>query len=82
MLVQKTFKVKRVEFDPDTGRKLREYESLEVGYDEVHIPADEKAQEFWLYNRKPQEWKRNREDKTLEVDDGGVIFMPEVDKRE
>ena len=82
VMVQKTFKIKRVIFDTDTGRKLEEREELQTGYDEVHVPADEKAQEFWLYNRKPSEWKRNREDKAEQTSGGGVIMMPEVKKRE
>lgn len=55
--VKKTFKVKRIEYDPETGKKVSEREELVTGYDEIHIPADTTAQIFWLKNRKPEVWK-------------------------
>lgn len=78
--VRKTFKIKVVDYDPETGKKVREREELEVGYDEVHVPADEKAQEFWLCNRNSKQWKRNGEknEKTENTENSGVIIMPEV----
>ena len=41
--LKKTYKLKRVDFDPDTGKKIREYEELATGIDESHVPADLKA---------------------------------------
>lgn len=55
--VKKTFKVRISEFDKITGKKIREYEELQTGIDEVHIPADTTAQIFWLKNRKPDKWR-------------------------
>ena len=55
--VKKTFKLKRTEYDSETGKKIKEYEELVEGYDEVHIPADTTSQIFWLKNRKPKQWK-------------------------
>lgn len=55
--VKKTFKLKQAEYDPETGKKIKEYEELVEGYDEVHIPADTTSQIFWLKNRKPKQWK-------------------------
>ena len=55
--VKKTFKVKRIEYNPETGKKISEYEELVDGFDEVHIPADTTAQIFWLKNRKKQQWR-------------------------
>ena len=55
--VKKTFKLKQTEYDPETGKKIKEYEKLVEGYDEVHIPADTTSQIFWLKNRKPKQWK-------------------------
>lgn len=63
IMVKKTFKVKSVDYDKETGRKIREWEELREGYDEVYIPADEKAQEFWLTNRSSDRWKKRREDR-------------------
>lgn len=79
--LKKTFKLKEVKYDPATGRKTAEREYLETGIEEVHIPANEKAQEFWLKNRKPDVWK----DKQAEADRDGadvveVIF--DVDEEE
>lgn len=54
--VKKTFKLRRVEYDPQTGRKIAEYEELVDGVDEVHVPADVTAQKFWLTNRVPERW--------------------------
>lgn len=54
--VNKTYKLKRVDYDPDTGKKLREYEELCVGEDENYIPADVRATSFWLKNRQPDRW--------------------------
>ena len=54
--VNKTYKLKRTEYDPDTGKKLREYEELATGADESHIPADVRAGSFWLKNRQPEMW--------------------------
>ena len=54
--IKKTFKVKEVIYNED-GKRVKEIEKLEVGYDEVHIPADTTAQIFWLKNRKPDNWR-------------------------
>lgn len=77
--VAKTFKVKVTEFDEHTGRKIREYEKLVEGYDEVHVPADTNAMIFYLVNRRPERWQRDPKPETKEAPEGGVIFMPQVD---
>lgn len=53
----KTFKLKKIVFNEETGRKISEEEYLQEGYEEVHIPANVQAQKFWLINRKPDVWK-------------------------
>ena len=55
-VIKKTFKVKEVIYS-ESGKRLKEVERLQVGYDEVHIPADTTAQIFWLKNRKPDNWR-------------------------
>ena len=65
--VLKTFKLKKVEYDPNTGRKLKEEEVLEQKEDEVHIPADVTAIIFWLKNRLPDKWK----DRRIEIPEEG-----------
>lgn len=55
-LIKKTFKIREVIYS-ESGKRLKETERLEVGFDEVHIPADTTAQIFWLKNRKPEIWR-------------------------
>lgn len=57
--VKKTFKVKTVLYE--NGKRVMEKEELQVGIDEVHIPADTTAQIFWLKNRKPEQWKDKKD---------------------
>ena len=66
--IAKTFKVKETGYD-DNGKRW-EREHLENGFDEVAIPADTKAQQFWLSNRKPDMW---RDKKDVELS-GNVDF--------
>ena len=63
--VRKTFKLRHIEYD-DNGRKIREWETLEAGMDEVHIPANVNAQKFWLANRRPDVWRERREAEAAE----------------
>ncbi len=55
--LQKTFKVRCVEYDPKTGRKVREYEELRQGVDQAHVSANAQAQMFWLTNRRKDRWE-------------------------
>lgn len=74
--VKKTYKVKHTEFDPDSGKKVLEYEELQTGIDETHVPADTRAEIFWLQNRRGEDWG---EDKTEGDEQGaGVIELPPV----
>ncbi|MBE6559451.1 MAG: hypothetical protein E7661_10675 [Ruminococcaceae bacterium] len=57
--LKKTYKVKRVDYDPDTGKKTCEREELVVGVDEVHVPADLRAGTYWLNNRNPERWSEH-----------------------
>ena len=60
--VKKHFKLKKVEYDPETGKKVQETEELVAADDEVYIPPDTTAQLHWLYNRRPDDWKARRID--------------------
>lgn len=71
----KTFKVKRVDYDPETGRKIGEHEELVVGHDETHVPANAQAQMFWLANRRPERWQYKPETKDEESKGGGVVIL-------
>ena len=77
--VKKTFKVKEVIYDEDTGKKIRETERLETAIDEVHVPANVTAQMFWLANRRTDRWKYKPEPAN-DDDKGatGVVVLPPV----
>lgn len=83
--IKKHFKLKRVEYDPDTGKKVKEWEELQEAEDEVHVTADVTAQKFWLVNRKPEAWREKRsEDVRIDAGDAaptGVILIPAVRER-
>jgi hypothetical protein len=57
--LKKTFKLKRVDYDPDTGKKLTEREVLEAGFEEVHVPADIRVGAYYLNNRDPARWSEH-----------------------
>ncbi len=80
--LKKTYKLKRVDFDPDTGKKIREYEELATGIDESHVPADLKAETFWLKNRQGDRWCEGDYRDCGEDEDGmgGVVEMPPADR--
>jgi hypothetical protein len=67
--VAKHYRVKETNFDPDTGKKVREVEKLVECFDEVHVPADTNAIIFWLTNRRQDRWKR---DPLPDVGDGST----------
>ena len=76
--VSKTYKLKRTEYDPDTGKKIREYEELAVGADESHIPADVRAGSFWLKNRQPDMWS-DRHGMPPGEPEAEIVDIPEAD---
>ena len=78
--LKKSFKVKRVEYDPDTGKKLLEKEELEAGFEEVHVPADVRVCAYYLNNRDPARWQEHPKEDGGDVV-GGVDF-PEVEEPE
>ena len=75
--VNKTYKLKRIDYDPDTGKKIREYEELQTGADDNYIPADVRAMSFWLKSRQPTRWTEKPEASGGEQ--VSLIDMPEAD---
>ena len=59
--VQKAMKVKTVEYDEMTGKRLRETEKIELAAEQVFVPADTAAIKFFLTNRAPERWKNKTE---------------------
>lgn len=76
--VLKNYKVKRIEYDETTGKKIREYEEMVEVFDEVHVPADTNAIIFWLTNRLPKKWKHKPVEEQDEDNGGGVVELPAV----
>jgi len=75
--VVKNYKVKKVEYDSQTGKKISEHEEIVQARDSVHIPPSIMAQRFYLTSRMPEKWGG----KALpdEVDEeAGVIVLPEI----
>lgn len=86
--VKKHYKVKQIEYDPDTGKKIRETERLVEVEDEVHVPADTEAQKWWLSNRdrlgkwryKPEPTASPEDGDTGIIEIGGQVEEPEPPK--
>ena len=79
--VKKTYKLREIEYDPETGKRVREYERLEPAYDEVHVSAGLSAIQFWLSNRRPDRWQYKPEGRRQEEDEdegGGVVVLTPV----
>ncbi|MEG0741915.1 MAG: hypothetical protein RR521_06775 [Clostridia bacterium] len=55
--LQKIYKLKRVDYSEETGKRIREVEELVEGYEDMHVPADTTAQIYWLKNRRPETWR-------------------------
>ena len=76
--LQKSFKVKRAEYDADTGKKVSEREELEAGFEEVHIPADVRVCAYYLNNRDPVRWREHpKEEGELT---GGLVAYPPMEE--
>ena len=59
--IRKPIKIKVIDYDPDTGKKIRETEKIVAVEEEIHFPAQVTAQIFWLKNRKVKEWRDRQE---------------------
>ena len=62
--ITEPIKVKRIIYDEETGRKVREYEEVVEATKQLHFPAQVTAQIFWLKNRKPAQWRDKTEVQT------------------
>lgn len=59
--IRKPMRIKTIEYDPETGRKVREVEKVVAVEEQLHFPAQVTAQIFWLKNRKPKQWRDKQE---------------------
>ncbi|MEG2000837.1 MAG: hypothetical protein RR053_05545 [Evtepia sp.] len=75
----KHYKLKRTEYDSNTGRRVSDVEELVAAEDEVHVSADTTAQMFWLTNRKATNWRYKPEPAAGDDDEGsGVVVLAPV----
>lgn len=77
--IRKPVKVRDVEYDPETGRKIREIERWVAVEEEIHVPPQVTAQIFWLKNRKPDQW-RGKNDLTLTPSNGVLESLIELER--
>ena len=79
MTVKKPVKTKVIDYDPKTGKKVREVEEWITVEEEIHVPAQVTAQIFWLKNRKPDQW-REKNDLTLTPSNGVLESLLEMER--
>jgi hypothetical protein len=75
--IKKPVRIKEVEYDPKSGKKIRESEKWVQVEEEVYIPPQVTAQIFWLKNRKPDQW-REKNDLTLTPSNGVLESLMEL----
>ena len=75
--VVKNYKVKKVEYDSQTGKKISEHEEIVQARDSVHIPPSIMAQRFYLTSRMPEKWGGKALPDEL-CEEAGVIVLPEI----
>ena len=76
--LRKTLKVKRVDYDPDTGKKTCEREELLPGIEEIHVPGDVRAAAYFLNNRDPDRWCEHPNTSEENGEPAGIVEIPAV----
>ncbi|MBQ9781032.1 MAG: hypothetical protein IJW00_08815 [Clostridia bacterium] len=76
--LRKTLKVKRVDYDPDTGKKTCEREELMPGVEEIHVPGDVRAAAYFLNNRDPERWCEHPNTAEESGELSGIVEIPAV----
>ena len=75
--IRKPVRIREVEYDPKTGKKIKELERWVQVEEEVYIAPQVTAQIFWLKNRKPDQW-REKNDLTLTPSNGVLESLMEL----
>jgi hypothetical protein len=75
--IKKPVRIREVEYDPKTGKKVRESEKWVQVEEEIYIAPQVTAQIFWLKNRKPDQW-REKNDLTLTPSNGVLESLMEL----
>lgn len=78
--IRKPMRIKTIEYDPETGKKVREVEKVVAVEEQIHFPAQVIAQIFWLKNRKPAQWRDKviTEADSMEAPDDGFLAALEA----
>lgn len=77
--VRKPVKVKQIDYDPETGKKIAEREKVVAVEEEIFVPPQVTAQIFWLKNRKPDQW-REKNDLAVGPSNGVLESILELEK--
>ena len=75
--IRKPVRIKIIDYDPETGRKIRETESWKSVEEDLYIPPQVTAQIFWLKNRKPEQW-RDKADMAVTPSNGVLESLLEL----
>lgn len=79
--IKKPVRIREIEYDPKSGKKIKESEKWVQVEEEVFIPPQVTAQIFWLKNRKPDQW-REKNDLTLTPSNGVLESLMELHRDE
>ena len=66
--VKKIIKLKTIEYDPDTGKKIRETETPQEVEETIYIPPNATLVLAWENNRMKENWKQKQQ---IDIDTGG-----------
>lgn len=77
--VIRPMKVKRTEFDPEKGRKIKEWEEI-VDVEEIqYFPPNLGAIALWLTNHDSENYSKNPKTEA-KSDGGGVVMLAEIEE--
>ena len=78
-VIKKPMKIRKAEYDSETGKKILDYDEIIYVEEEVYIPPDTPAQIFWLKNRCHDRWKDKVEQVIdTEADTAGIVLLAPV----
>lgn len=77
--VIKPMKIRKAEYDPDTGKKICDYDEIVYVKDQIYVQPDTAAIKYYLSNRLPDKWKDKVEQVIdTEADTAGVVLLAPV----
>lgn len=77
--VLKPMKIRKAEYDPETGKKICDYDEIVYVKDQIYVQPDTVAIKYYLSNRRPDKWKDKIEQVIdTEADTSGVVLLAPV----